>query len=214
MEKDLKNILAFVHKAEGEKDALNHVWTSKGRRDSSAEHSWRISVMAILLAPYLKEKVDMTRVLKMATFHDLPKIMTGNVLAQVYDYNKKVKDDTEKAKENAARDLTKVLPGKLDTEVYNLWKEMEEQKTPEAIFVKALGKMEVRIQHNESDIKTWNDDEYPRALFAADKYCQFDEALKLFNELVKAESAEKLKDANVNLEKMKQSAEQLRKKQL
>lgn len=214
MEKDLKNILSFVHKAEGEKDALNHVWTSKGRRDSSAEHSWRISIMAILLAPYLKEEVDMTRVLKMAAFHDLPKIMTGNVLAQVYDYDKTVKDDTEKAKEDAARDLTKVLPEKLDTEVYNLWKEMEEQKTPEAIFVKALGKMEVRIQHNESNIKTWNEDEYPRALFAADKYCQFDEAIKLFNELVKSESTQKLQDADIDLEKMKQKAEKLRNKQL
>ncbi|MEK7447337.1 MAG: HD domain-containing protein [Patescibacteria group bacterium] len=214
MEKDLKNILAFVHLAEGEKDALNHVWTSRWRRDSSAEHSWRISVMVILLAPYLKEKVNMEKVLKMAAFHDLPKIMTGNVLAQVYDYDKKVKDDTEKAKENAARDLTKVLPGKLDTEVYNLWKEMEEQKTPEAVFVKSLGKIEVRIQHNESDIKTWNEDEYPRALFAADKYCQFDEAIKLFNELVKLESTKKLEDSNVDLDKIKQEAEELRNKQL
>lgn len=214
MEKELKSILAFVHLAEGEKDALNHVWTSKGRQDSSAEHSWRIAVMAILLGPYLKEKVDMVKVLKMATFHDLPKIMTGNVLAQIYDYDKKVKDDTEKAKEDAARDLTKVLPGKLDTEVYDLWKEMEEQKTTEAIFVKALGKIEVRIQHNESDIKTWNDDEYPRSLFAADKYCQFDEAIKSFNELVKLESAKKLKDADVDLEKIKQEAEALREKQL
>lgn len=214
MEKDLKNILEFVHKAEGEKDALNHVWTSKGRQDSSAEHSWRISVMAILLAPYLKEKVDMEKVLKMATFHDLPKIMTGNVLAQIYDYDKKVKDDTEIAKENAARDLTQVLPGKLDTEVYNLWKEMEEQKTPEAIFVKALGKIEVRIQHNESDIKTWNEDEYPRALFAADKYCLFDEAINNFNELVKLESVKKLEDAEVDLEKIKKEAKELKNKQL
>jgi putative hydrolase of HD superfamily len=107
-----------------------------------------------------------------------------------------------------------VLPGKLDTEVYSLWKEMEEQKTPEAVFVKALGKIEVRIQHNESDIKTWNEDEYPRALFAADKYCQFDEAIKTFNELVKLESAKKLKDADVDLEKIKQEAEELRNKQL
>lgn len=214
MEKDLKNILAFVHLAEGEKDALNHVWTSKGRQDSSAEHSWRISVMAILLAPYLKEKVDMEKVLKMATFHDLPKIMTGNVLAQAYDYDKKLKVDTEKDKESAAQELTKVLPKKLGAEIYDLWKEMEEQKTPEAVFVKSLGKIEVRIQHNESDIKTWNENEYPRALFAADKYCQFDEAIKTFNELVKLESAKKLEDADVDLEKIKKEVERLRKKQL
>lgn len=214
MEKELKNILAFVHKAEGEKDALNHVWTSGGRQDSSAEHSWRISVMAILLAPYLKETVDMERVLKMASFHDLPKAITGNVLAQVYDYDKKVKDDTEKAKEEATRKLLKDLPDKLSSEIYDLWKEMEEQKTPEALFVKALGKIEVRIQHNESDIKTWNEDEYPRALFAADKYCQFDETIKSFNELVKAESATKLQNENVDMKKMKQEAEMLRKKQL
>jgi len=214
MEKELKNILAFVHKAEGEKDALNHVWTSGGRQDSSAEHSWRISVMAILLAPYLKETVNMEKVLKMSSFHDLPKTITGNVLAQVYDYDKKIKDDTEKAKEEATRKLLEELPDKLGSEIYALCKEMVEQKTPEAVFVKALGKIEVRIQHNESDIKTWNEDEYPRALFAADKYCQFDEAIKSFNALVKAESTKKLQDANVDIDNLKQEAETLRKKQL
>lgn len=214
MEKGLKNILAFVHKAEGEKDALNHVWTSGGRQDSSAEHSWRISLMAVLLAPYLKEKVDMERVLKMVAVHDLPKAITGNFLAQVYDYDKKIKEDAQEKKEKATKDLVKDLPESLSSEIYDLWKEHEDQKTPEAIFVKALGKMEVRIQHNESDLKTWNEDEYPRALFAADKYCQFDEAIKLFNELVKLESTKKLQDSGANLEKLKKEAEQLRDKQL
>lgn len=214
MEKDLKNILAFVHLAEGEKEALNHVWTSGGRQDSSAEHSWRISVMAILLAPYLKEKVDMERVLKMVAIHDLAKVVTGNVLAQVYDYDEKVKEDAQTAKEKATDELLKELPEKLGTELYELWEEHEEQKTPEAVFVKSLGKMEVRIQHNESDLKTWNEDEYPRALFAADKYCQFDEAIKLFNELVKVESAKKLQAADVDMEQIKQEAKILRDKQL
>ncbi|RJO60520.1 HD domain-containing protein [candidate division WS5 bacterium] len=214
MKKDLKNILAFIHKAEGEKDALNHVWTSKGRRDSSAEHSWRISVMAILLAPYLKEKVDMERVLKMVAIHDLPKAITGNFLAQVYDYDKKIKDDAQVKKEKATNELLKDLPEKLGTELYDLWKEHEGQKTPEAVFVKALGKIEVRIQHNESDLKTWNENEYPRALFAADKYCQFDETIRLFNELVKEESTQKLEDSGADIEKLKKDAEELKNKQL
>ena len=41
-----------------------------------------------------------------------------------------------------------------------LYKEMDAQQTPEAKVYKALDKLEALIQHNESPISTWSDNEY------------------------------------------------------
>ena len=46
---------------------------------------------------------------------------------------------------------------------------MAERKTIEAKIFKAMDSLEVLIQHNESDIKTWSDNEYDLNLTYADK---------------------------------------------
>lgn len=214
MNKELNNILDFLHIMEGEKDTLRHSWTSRGRQESIAEHSWRVSLMAILLSPFLENKVNLEKVLKMIVIHDLAEIITGDIPAQIHQNNAKIKENREKEELKAIQNLIKSLGSEKSKELYKLWLEHEQKETNEAMFVKALDKIEVRIQHNEASLETWDEDELPRSLFAADKYCQFNKAIKEFNEIVKQESVQKLKNADINVNKLKKEAEILRKKQL
>ena len=180
-----EKILEFIHYVEALKDELRHSWTSKDRHESVAEHCWRMSIMAITLAPKLEKKIDLGKVLEMVAIHDLGEIVAGDVPA----FDEKGKQEQQKIEKESMQKLKSQFP-----EITKLWEEAEELKTLEAKFVKALDKLEVRIQHNESKINRWNDIELPRSQYVADEWCEYDKFLKEFNNLVKKESEQKIKE--------------------
>ncbi len=205
---DKKKILEFIHYSEKLKDELRHNWTSKDRQESVAEHSWRLAVLAILFNKRLEKKLDIEKVLKMITIHDFGEIVAGDVPA----YDKKGKQEQEKIEKQSMKKLNSLFNLKEVEEIIELWNEFEKLETLEAKFVKALDKIEVRIQHNESKMTRWNDIEFPRRQYVADKWCEYDNFLKDFNELVKKESEEKIKsESDKNFEKIKKQAEELKK---
>src|SRR5215207_6772084 len=71
MEKKITSILKALTLAERLKFELRHSYTSSGRQESVAEHTWRMSLMAVLIEPLLTQKVDTARLLKMIIIHDL-----------------------------------------------------------------------------------------------------------------------------------------------
>jgi putative hydrolase of HD superfamily len=207
---DFKNILNLLHLAEKLKYELRHSWLSDGRQESVAEHSWRMALMVILFKSYLNEGFNVEKALKIAIVHDLVEAEVKDTPA--FDTSKE--DEKKELEEKAAKNFIKVAGDDIGQELYNLWREYEDTETYEARVVKALGKLEVRLQHNEADLKTWEDVEFPRALFAADKFCDFDEVLRGFNDLVKDESRSKIVTAAINIKKIEEEAEELRPKQV
>ena len=71
MERQITSILKILTLAERLKFELRHSYTSSGRQESVAEHTWRMSRMAILIEPLLKQKIDAARLLKVIILHDL-----------------------------------------------------------------------------------------------------------------------------------------------
>ncbi len=67
----LTAILEVLKLAERLKFELRHSYTSDGRQESVAEHTWRMSLMALLLEPYLEQRVNTGKLLKMIVIHDL-----------------------------------------------------------------------------------------------------------------------------------------------
>ena len=65
-----KEFLAFLARLEKLKCNTRHSWTSSGRHESVAEHSWRLAMLAMLLRDALPE-VDMDKVLRMCLIHDV-----------------------------------------------------------------------------------------------------------------------------------------------
>jgi putative hydrolase of HD superfamily len=159
MIKKINNILFFLNLTEKLKSTLRHGWTSTGRQESVAEHSWRVSLMIILLSPYLKEKIIIEKALKMAIIHDLAECKTGDI------HFFEIKNDiTKKNKkyENEKKimiEMKKVLDNEMGEELFNLWIEFEENISYEAKFVLAVDKLEAHLQHNEANIDTWTEEE-------------------------------------------------------
>jgi len=185
-----KQILDFIHYAEGLKKVLRHEWLSNGEQVDVAEHCWRASLLLLLLYPYLEHKVDLLKCLKMIVIHDINEVTVGDTPAFLRPY----KEEQCKLERKNMEDLKQKYNSPLMDEFFNLWDEYEQLKTKEAKFVRAVDKLEAWIQHNESDIKTWNDIEYPRSQYIHNEYCKHDKFLTLFKNLVSAESKQKILD--------------------
>ena len=146
-------LLQILTVAEKLKCNTRHCYTSSGRHESVAEHSWRIALMAMLIAPEFPE-ADMNKVIRMCLIHDLGEAFTGDIPTFW-------KTDTDTEKEEAVFDRwVQTLPAETKEEFSSLLEEMNAQETREAKIYKALDKMEAVIQHNESDISTWLPLEY------------------------------------------------------
>ena len=78
--------------AERLKDATRHCYTSRGRRESVAEHSWRITLMAYLVSDEFPE-ADLEKLMKMCLIHDLGEAFTGDIPT----FEKSEKDEEKKA---------------------------------------------------------------------------------------------------------------------
>ena len=146
-------LLEILSVAEKLKCNTRHCYTSSGRHESVAEHSWRIALMAMLIGPEFPE-ADMNKVIRMCLIHDLGEAFTGDIPTFW-----KTEADTQK--EDAVFDRwVQTLPQETREEFSALLTEMNALETVEAKIYKALDKMEAVIQHNESDIATWLPLEY------------------------------------------------------
>ena len=141
---ELEGILAFLRSAERLKNVTRSAWSSEGRRESVAEHSWRLCLMAMMLHGSFPD-VDFTRLVKICIIHDLGEAIGGDIPApQQGAAGSKSIDER--------RDLTSLLeplPDALRSEVLALWDEYEEALSPEARLAKALDKLETIMQHNQ-----------------------------------------------------------------
>ena len=147
-----QELMQFLHVIENLKCAVRHGWTSTGRRESVAEHSYRVALIAFLLRDAFPE-LDMAKVLDMCLIHDWGEAITGDIPSFL-----KTEAD-EQVESSAIYSLTAMLPG-LTEKLDALLAEMEARSTPEARLYKALDRIEAVIQHNEAPIDTWIPLEY------------------------------------------------------
>ena len=150
---DVREYLEILHTAEKLKDATRHCTTSQGRTESVAEHSWRMSLMALLLHSEFAD-VNMDKVVKMCVIHDLGECFTGDIATFIKT------DDDRKTEDELLQRWVGSMPREVSAELSALFAEMQAQQTAEAKIYKALDKLEALIQHNESPLETWSENEY------------------------------------------------------
>lgn len=147
------DLIAFCAMIEKLKCNTRHSWTSSGRRESVAEHSWRLAVLAMLCADEYPE-LDNDKLIRMCLIHDLGEALTGDVPSF---YKTEQNEMTER---EAWEIILGSLPEPYATEFRALYEEMEARETPEAKLYKALDNMEAVISHNEASLDTWIPLEY------------------------------------------------------
>ena len=184
-------LLDALHVAERLKDATRHCYTSGGRRESVAEHSWRITLMAYFIRDEFPE-ADMDKVIRMCLIHDLGECFTGDIPS--FD---KTRADEER-EERLLFAWVDSLPEPYRSEMRALYEEMAARETREAKIYKALDNLEAVIQHNESDIKTWTDNEYALNLTYGDDKVAFSPYLTALRQAMREDTERKIKEAEEN----------------
>lgn len=179
---DLLNIL---HTAEKLKDTTRHSYTSGGRHESVAEHTFRLALMAYFIKDEFPE-ADIDKVIKMCLIHDIGEAFTGDIPA----FEKTSSD--EEAEIRLLFDWVEKLPTPYNTEMIALYKEMETHQTLEAKLFKALDGLEAVIQHNEAPLSTWSDNEYEVNLTYAEDKCEFSPYLRQLRTIIKNETVNKI----------------------
>jgi putative hydrolase of HD superfamily len=180
--------LDILATAEKLKCNTRHSWTSSGRQESVAEHSWRLALMALLLRDEFPA-LDMDKVIHMCLIHDLGEAFTGDIPAFE-------KTDADGSKED---DLLfqwfASFPAPYKDEFSVLLKEMLERKTDEAKLYKALDNLEAVIQHDEADISTWLPLEYDlQFTYGADKV-EFSPYLRQLKQAIDERTRSKISEA-------------------
>lgn len=145
MNKEARKIVDFVNYAEKLKVELRHASKSDGQHESVADHSWRLALMLMLVAPKLKIKINLLRALKIAIAHDLVEIESRDVPLLTYINNKHLAKEKERREKKAMTKIKKML-GADGQEFYDLWLEYEKKQTPEAKVIKALDRLEGELQ--------------------------------------------------------------------
>ena len=147
---ELTGILDFLRAAERLKSTTRTGYTSAGTQESVAEHTWRLCLMAVVLAPAFPD-VDFAKLVKICIIHDLGEAIHGDVSAPEQARRAASGLSTGKS-ELERRDLLELLaplPAALRDEIASLWDEYEAAESPEAKLAKGLDKLETIMQHNQ-----------------------------------------------------------------
>lgn len=198
----LREIYSFIHAAEKLKNELRHSFTSTGRQESVAEHTWRMSLLAMLLGSKLDKKVNFEKLIKMIVIHDIVEIDAGDTPVPFMVGNDQLKRDKEEREKNAIAAVREKLGEEIGKEIHDLWCEFEAQETYEAKVAYALDKLEVQIQHNEADLTTWIPVEYD-LIYSRRKYTAFDSTLDELRTVIEQEAEKKLASAGIDVDALR-----------
>ena len=130
----------------------------EGSTENDAMHIFKLSFLVMLIAPYLKSKVDYTRMLEMALVHDIAEGKVGDYTAANQIVNPELKKEKKQKEEEAIKELKSLLPPPLNHKIYDLYQEYEKKETLEAKIVSALDKLEANLQANQykdGDVRYW-----------------------------------------------------------
>ena len=150
-ESELAGLLEFLRNAERLKTVTRSAFTTTGDVESVAEHSWRLALMASLLAPQFPD-VDAARLVRMCLIHDLGEAIGGDIPAPEQARRRAADGDDHGKAVAERRDLLTLLgplPQVLRDEITGLWDEYEAAQTPTAKLAKALDKLETILQHTQ-----------------------------------------------------------------
>jgi putative hydrolase of HD superfamily len=150
----------FVRALEQLKTVLRrNLVCDQSRRESAAEHSWQVALMAALLSEHAQEPVDLAKVVPMALVHDLVEIYAGDTFA----YGDATPEEKDARERKAADEIFALLPEDQGQDLSALWQEFEAGKTAEAKFVRVLDRLQPVLLHGLTRGRVWKEHGVSRA---------------------------------------------------
>lgn len=139
--------LDFLKTVGRSKRLLRSGWLREKVKDpeSVAEHSFRVSVLAMVLSDKLGYELDRNKLIKMAILHDLGEVITGDLVTERHDViDLKKRDEKEKAEREGIRQIFDKVG--LADEYVKIFDEMIGRTTPEAKVFWQFDKLEMGLQ--------------------------------------------------------------------
>lgn len=164
MTQRLDQQIAFLNEADKLKTILRATTLCDGSRaENSGEHSWHLTLYALVLADHAGGGVDINRVIKMLILHDLVEIDAGD---------NPIFDDIDLAAMHAAEQIAAdrifgLLPVDLRDDLRSIWEEFEAAQTPDAQFAKSLDRFQPPMQNLASGGGSWTDYNVSQEMIAA-----------------------------------------------
>jgi len=122
------------------------------RPENSAEHSWHLAVMALVLAEHARPGTDLSRVTGMVLVHDLVEIDAGDLFL----YADREQQERQEIAERAAADrIFALLPAEQGSVLRHLWDEFTARQSPEAKFARALDRLQPMLENLAAGGGTW-----------------------------------------------------------
>ncbi|MEZ4753241.1 MAG: HD domain-containing protein [Bdellovibrionota bacterium] len=121
------------------------------RRENTAEHSWHIAVLAIILHEYSDTETNLSRIIKMLLVHDLVEIYAGDSFA--HDESQ-LADQRERELE-AADKLFSILPEEQGKDLRAYWEEFDARKTADAKFANVVDRVLPFLQNLHTASGSW-----------------------------------------------------------
>jgi putative hydrolase of HD superfamily len=151
----LSRQIAFLLEIDKLKGVLRKTFLiDKSRLENTAEHSWHISLMAIVLLEHANDSnLDLNRVIRMLLLHDLVEIDAGDTFA----YDTKGYLDKDERENEAARRLFGLLPEDQRGEWMALWREFEDGNTQESKYAAALDRLQPVIHNYYTGGVSWRE---------------------------------------------------------
>lgn len=144
MDSELNKIVDFVSELEKLKCVHRQNKTLDDyRSENSAEHSWHVTLMAVVFQGSCLANIDLLTVIKMLLLHDVVELDAGDAFL----YDEEAKARAELQERMAAKRIFALLPDKQSEECLALWEEFEERKTPEAKYAAAMDALQPLINH-------------------------------------------------------------------
>lgn len=144
--------IQFVIEIDKLKQVLRQTQIMGGARaENSAEHSWQLAVMALVLAEHANEPVDPLHVVKMLLVHDLIEIDAGDT----WSFDEKGYLDKADRERLAADRIFSLLPPDQSQELRALWEEFEAMETPASRFANALDRLMPMLHNFHNGGGTW-----------------------------------------------------------
>jgi putative hydrolase of HD superfamily len=150
----LEQQVAFLNEADKLKRIVRGTTLCCGSRyENSAEHSWHLTLYALVLADQAGPGVDINRVIRMLILHDLVEIDAGdNPIFGSHDAAQ-----VEASEQRAADRIFGLLPNDLAVDLRMIWEEFEAAETPSAQFAKSLDRFQPPLQNLASGGGSWID---------------------------------------------------------
>ena len=149
---------AFLIEADRLKSVLRATPVCDGsRRENAGEHSWHLTLYALVLADQAGPGVDISRVIKMLILHDLVEIDVGDVPIHSGGGLAHGSQETAVAEARAADRIFGLLPNDLRADLHAIWAEFEANQTPDAVFAKSIDRVQPVLQNIAAGGGSWTD---------------------------------------------------------